>query len=69
MSWGKYRKVQNLFHSSKKEATNIDKDGIESVVTIHYKIKFIDSARFILQKEFKKLLTWIWNCQGQFDKT
>ena len=30
-----------------KEVTNIDKDGNESVVTISYKIKFIDSARFM----------------------
>ena len=29
-----------------KEVTKIDKDGNESVVTISYKIKFIDSARF-----------------------
>ena len=30
-----------------KKVTNIDKDGNESVVTISYKIKFIDSARFM----------------------
>ena len=30
-----------------KEVTNIDRDGNESVVTISYKIKFIDSARFM----------------------
>ena len=30
-----------------KEVTNIDKDGNESVVTISYKIKFIDNARFM----------------------
>ena len=30
-----------------KEVTKIDKDGNESVVTISYKIKFIDSARFM----------------------
>ena len=29
------------------EVTNIDKDGNESVVIISYKIKFIDSARFM----------------------
>ena len=40
MSWGKYRKVQ-------KEVTKIDKDGNESVVTVSYKTKFIDSARFM----------------------
>ena len=32
---------------TEKEVTNIDKDGNESVVTISYKIKFIDSARFM----------------------
>ena len=31
-----------------KEVTKIDKDGNESVVTISYKIKFIDSARFMV---------------------
>ena len=30
-----------------KEVTKIDKDGNESVVTTSYKIKFIDSARFM----------------------
>ena len=30
-----------------KQVTEIDKDGHESVVTISYKIKFIDSARFL----------------------
>ena len=30
-----------------KEVTNIDKDGNGSVVTISYKIKFIDSVRFM----------------------
>ena len=30
-----------------KEVTKIDKDGNESFVTISYKIKFIDSARFM----------------------
>ena len=30
-----------------KEITKIDKDGNESVVTISYKIKFIDIARFM----------------------
>ena len=47
-----------------KEVTKIDKDGNESVVTISYKIKIIDRARFlasslflliIFQKEFIKL--------------
>ena len=31
-----------------KEVSNIDKDGNESVVTISYKIKFIDSPRFMV---------------------
>ena len=31
-----------------KEVTKIDKDGSESIVTISYKIKFIDSVRFIV---------------------
>ena len=48
MSWGKYRKVQNLFCSNRKKVTKIDKYGNESVVTISYKIKFIDSARFMI---------------------
>ena len=30
-----------------KETTKIDKDGSKSVVTISYKIKVIDSARFV----------------------
>ena len=30
-----------------KEVTKIDKDGNKSIVTISYKIKFIDSARFM----------------------
>ena len=31
----------------KKEITKIDKDSNKSVVTISYKIKFIDSSRFM----------------------
>ena len=30
-----------------KEVTNINKDGNESVVTISYKLKLIDGARFM----------------------
>ena len=30
-----------------KEVTKADKDGNESVVTMSYKLKFIDSARLI----------------------
>ena len=47
MSWRKQRKVQNFFVPTKEEITKIDKDGNESVTTISYKIKFIDSARFM----------------------
>ena len=47
MSWGKYRKVETIFFPIKKEVTKIDKDGNESVVTIAYKIIFIDSAKFM----------------------
>ena len=38
-----------------KEVTNIDEDGNESVVTIFYKIKFIDGARF-MASELSNLL-------------
>ena len=31
-----------------KEMTKTDKDGNESVITIHYKIRFINNARFML---------------------
>ena len=47
MSWRKQRKVQNFFVPTKEEIAKIDKDGNESVTTISYKIKFIDSARFM----------------------
>ena len=47
MSWGKYREVRNFFRSNRKRVTKIDKDCNESVVTKSYKIKFIDSARFM----------------------
>ena len=47
MSWGKYRKVKRVFVTIEKEVTKIYKDGNESVVTISYKIKFIDSASFM----------------------
>ena len=47
MPWWKHRKVQNLSVPIKKEVRKIDKDGNGCVVTISYKIKFIDSARFI----------------------
>ena len=47
MNWGKYRNVQKFFCSKKKEVIKIDKDSNESVVTISYKIKIIDSVRFM----------------------
>ena len=47
MSWGKQRKVQIFSVPKKKEITKVDKDGNESVDNIPYKIKFIDSARFV----------------------
>ena len=47
MSWRKQRKIQKLFCSIKKINYKIEKDGNESVKTISYKIKFIDSARFM----------------------
>ena len=47
MSCRKHRKVQDFPIPVEKEVTNINKDGNESVVTISYKINFIDSARFM----------------------
>ena len=38
---------KTFFLPIQNEVTNIDKDCSESVVTISYKIKFIDSARFM----------------------
>ena len=46
--WGEAHKSKYFFSTPiEKEVTNIDKDGNESVVTISYKIKFIDSARIM----------------------
>ena len=48
MYWVKQRIVQNFFCSNKKmEIIKIDKDGNKTDETISYKIKFIDSARFM----------------------
>ena len=47
MSWRKYRKVQNIFCYNEKKVKKIKKYGNESVVTVTYKIRFIDSARFM----------------------
>ena len=45
---GKIQKSKKLFFAPiEKEVTNIDKDRNESVVTISYKVKSIDSARFM----------------------
>ena len=62
---GKIQKITQLFYSNRNKVTKIDKDGNESVVTISYKTKFIDSARFMatllpnlvnnLVEEFQKI--------------
>ena len=56
-------KYKNLLVAIEKELTEIDEDGNESVVTISYKITYLDSANLwqhhyqilliITQKEFK----------------
>ena len=40
-------KYKNFFVPIEKEVTEIDKDDNESVVTISYKIRFINSARLM----------------------
>ena len=47
MSWKKQRKRKTFSVLVKKEIIKIDKEGNESVKTIFYKIKFINSWRFI----------------------
>ena len=47
MAWRKYRKVQNFSSSNKKRNKKNDKNGNEDITTVSYKIKFIDSARFM----------------------
>ena len=47
MSWENTEKYKTFSVPIAKEVTNIDKDGNESFVTISYKTKFIDSARFM----------------------
>ena len=48
MSREKYRKVQNHFCSNeKKKVTKFDKDGNKNVMIISYRIKCIDSTRFM----------------------
>ena len=44
---GKIQKITQFFYSNRNTVTKIDKDGNESVVTISYKTKFIDNARFM----------------------
>ena len=46
MSWEKQKK-QNFSCSNRKKVTKTDKDGNEDIITISYKIKFINSARFM----------------------
>ena len=41
------KKYKTFFVPIEKDLTNIDKDGNESVVTISYKLKFLDDARFM----------------------
>ena len=43
----KTKKSKTFFCSNKKRITKIDEDGNESFVKISYKIKVIDSARFM----------------------
>ena len=45
-SWEEHREVQNVFLFQQKKKL-VDEDGNESVVNRSYKIKFIDSARFM----------------------
>ena len=47
MSWGKHKKYETLSFPIEKEFTIINKDSNESFIIISYKIKFIDSARFM----------------------
>ena len=45
--WENTEKYKTFSFLIEKQITKIDKDGNESVVTILYKIKFIDGARFM----------------------
>ena len=47
MSWGKYRNVQSFSVPIENEVIKVDKGGNENIITISYKIKFIDSPRFM----------------------
>ena len=45
---GEHRtKVQNFFCVNRNRSYKIDIGGIKSVISIYYKIKLIDSARFV----------------------
>ena len=44
---GRYKKVQKYLRSNRKRTTEVDKDGNESVVAVSYKMKFIDSGRYM----------------------
>ena len=44
---GRYKKVKKYFRSNRKRITEVDKDGNESVVAVSYKMKFIDSGRYM----------------------
>ena len=43
----KYWKIQHFFVQIEKEIKKVDKDGNKYIITITYKIKFIDNDRFI----------------------
>ena len=48
MSWGENTKKYKKFSAPiEKEVIKVNKDGNESVVIISYKIKFIDSPRYM----------------------
>ena len=47
MPWEKRRRYKTFFVPIETQVTKIDKDCNESVVTVSYKIKFIDGARFM----------------------
>ena len=47
MCWWKHVTCKTFSVPIKKEVIKIDKDGNKSVETISYKIKFIDSMRFM----------------------
>ena len=48
MSWERNRKVQNFFLFDREDVVKVDKAGNENIITISDKIKFIDSAIFMV---------------------